>query len=395
MPKIEARHRSFAIFTGALVSMAAACGAGDSQSPSQNGPIMGTGGFPPFGMGGAAGFVSTGTGGATLTGQGGIPIGQAGVGQGGIGQGGVGQAGFGQGGIGQAGVGQAGSIGTGGDLGMAGAQGTGGAGQGSTADIQPGTGGCGWSLPAVADYETPSGPFQTTTVNNTGPDGNYTMIRPTTLGPNGFKHPAATWGNGITTNPTYYPQLLSTIAAHGFIIIASNSTSVTAQLMTSGLDWLVQQNNVAGDFQGKIDTKCLLTIGYSLGGGAAVDSGSHADVIATVSMHGVTGNSAALHAPLLLFTSQTDTFVTAAQFVTPTYNASTVQTFYATLSSAGDPNNLGHIIPVGGAGPERGPMVAWMRLWAYNDQGAKQYFYGDSCILCVDPWTNPQRKNWK
>lgn len=260
----------------------------------------------------------------------------------------------------------------------------------------PTEGGCGQSLPAlpsVTDYEQ-DGPFGATVVQNTGPDGNYTMYRPGTLGPSGFLHPPTTWGNGITTTPAAYDILLKTIASHGFVIIASNSTSVTAALMTSGLDWLVAQNDAPGELQGKLDTKCLVTIGYSLGGGAAVTAGSHADVITTVSMHGVQGSSDALHAPLLLLTSETDTFVTAAQFVTPTYNASVVQTFYGTLSSAGDPNNYGHLIPINSAGPERGPVVAWLRLWAYGDPGAKQFFYGNDCVLCTSPWTNPQRKNW-
>jgi hypothetical protein len=248
------------------------------------------------------------------------------------------------------------------------------------------------------------GPFPSTVVNSTGPDGNYTIYRPTTLGANGFKHPVATWGNGITTTPAYYPGLLGTIASHGFVIIASNSTSVTAQLMTTGLDWMVQQNGASGDYQGKLNPTCLVTIGYSLGGGAAVDSGSHANVVVTASMHGVTGASNALHGPLLLLTSQTDTFVVPATFVTPTFNASVVPTFYGTLSSSADPNNEGHLIPVDGAlsliepaGPntdERAAMVAWLRYWVYGDQGAKAYFFGDGCTLCKDPWTMPQRKNW-
>ena len=67
--------------------------------------------------------------------------------------------------------------------------------------------GCGETLPALTDY-TQNGPFATTTIANTGPDGGYTAVQPTTLGQNGFKHPVATWGNGITTTPSIYPTLL-------------------------------------------------------------------------------------------------------------------------------------------------------------------------------------------
>jgi hypothetical protein len=36
-----------------------------------------------------------------------------------------------------------------------------------------------------------------------------------------------------------------------------------------------------------------------------------------------------------------------------------------------------------------------IRYWVYADQGAKKYFYGDHCIMCMSPWSNMQRKNWQ
>src|SRR5690349_25159044 len=101
------------------------------------------------------------------------------------------------------------------------------------------------------------------TVANTGPDGQYTMFRPTNLDAGGFKFIPTTWGNGITTTPDFYPWL-STVASHGFVIIASNSTTVTAQQMTDGLDWLIAQNDAAGELQGKLDTSRAVCLGYSL-----------------------------------------------------------------------------------------------------------------------------------
>jgi hypothetical protein len=272
-----------------------------------------------------------------------------------------------------------GSSGGGTDGGSSGASGSGGSGSG-------GTMGCGETLPALTDY-TKSGPFATMTVDSTGPDGGYTAVQPSTLGQNGFKHPVATWGNGITTTPSLYPTLLNLIASNGIVVIASNSSSVTTADMTGGLDWMLQQNTASGPYQGKLDTSCLIAIGYSLGGGGAVGAGAHPDIVTTVSFHGVTGNSAALKTPLLLFTSTTDTFVTPSGFVTPTYNASVVQTFYATLTDAGDPSNSGHLLPVSPTDPEYAPAMAWLRLWVFGDQGGKDYFYGANAKLCESPWT--------
>lgn len=257
--------------------------------------------------------------------------------------------------------------------------------------------------PFVGDYSS-DGPLLTKVVNNTGPDGQYTIYSPRTLGADGNKHPIATWGNGITTNPTYYPGLLGAAASHGFVVIASNSAAVTEQMMTAGLDWMIAQNDVPGEYQGKLNPTCLVTFGYSLGGGASVGAGAHENVVATVSMHGVTGAANLLHAPLLLLTSETDTFVTPDLFVTPTYDLSRVQTFYGTLGAAGDPTALGHLIPVDGGLAlitpvqanlaERAAVIAWLRLWVYNDAGAEKYFYGNDCVLCSTPWVNPRRKNW-
>jgi len=394
-----------AVLAGAVVGMSSACssyenlrGADGSADDTAGrggagGSSAGGGSNPPAG-GGMAGVGAAGAGG---TGPGGTTTG------GGAGMGGIKlDSGLGTGGGSTAGGSGTGGARTDGGSGTEGGNTEGGAGSGAgSTDGGPDTGGaaeggmdgsrpagCSMTVPAVADYGA-LGPFTPLTVNNTGPDGQYTMFRPQTLGENGFKHPPVTWGNGITTTPAQYPALLNTIASHGFVIIASNSATVNAQLMTSGLDWLIAQNTVSGDFQGKLAPTCAVSIGYSLGGGGAVDTGKHASVVTTVSFHGLQGTAELLHGPLLLFTGTADNFVSAAGYVTPTFNRSTVQTFYGTLTGAN------HLKPLGDAGEERAPAVAWLRLWVYADQEARKFFYGDDCTLCKAPWTSPQRKNWR
>jgi hypothetical protein len=238
------------------------------------------------------------------------------------------------------------------------------------------------------------GPFQVTVVENTGPGGQYTIFRPEPLGgTNGFLHPPATWGNGIFTTPQNYLGLLSTIASNGFVIIANNSTNVTASLMTSGLDWLIGQN-AAGEYQGKLATNCAASIGYSLGGAGAVTSGAHPAVVTTIAFHNLQA-SAPLHGPLFLLTSTNDGFVTKAGNAIPTYTRSTgVPTFLATLEVPGAvPDNFGHLIPTNDGGDERAPAVAWLRYWVLGDPAARGWFFGADCVLCRTPWVDVQRKN--
>jgi hypothetical protein len=258
---------------------------------------------------------------------------------------------------------------------------------------KPSEGPCG-SLPPIDDYSAP-GPYpDTTTTDGSGPDGKYTLIAPATLGENGFKHPIITWGNGITTNPTFYPGLLGGIASHGFVIIASDSTTVSAALMTAGLDWLIQQNDPGGQFEGKLNVGCAATVGYSLGGNGAVTAANRPDILATVVFHGLRADATNVHGPLFLITSTADGFVTKEGNVQPTYDSSpTVPTVMATWDPMAPKDNVGHLTPLGDAGVERAPAIAWLRQWIYGDTGAKKYFYGADCILCQAPWVDIQRKN--
>jgi len=51
-------------------------------------------------------------------------------------------------------------------------------------------------LPPADDYSD-FGPFATVSEDNTGPDGTYTIVRPDTLGENGFVHAPIIFGPGI------------------------------------------------------------------------------------------------------------------------------------------------------------------------------------------------------
>jgi hypothetical protein len=270
-------------------------------------------------------------------------------------------------------------------------------------------GGGGGNPGTVTDFSAP-GPYDAVMIEGTGPDGNYTLFRPDRmLGSNGFKHPIGTWGNGILTIPNEYEQTLELIASHGFVIIGCNDIMAEMACMDAGLTWLAQQNSVPGPMQGKLDTSSEFTIGYSWGGGAAIDTARRPNVKTTVSLHGMPPRELdaffAMHAPLLLFSSTGDSFVTADTYVTPNYEQSQVQTFYALL----DNPNVDHLYIVdegasscaaslalgdcGSAMMQRAPTIAWLRMWLYGDQNARAYFYGDSCTLCRSPWIS-QRKNW-
>lgn len=271
------------------------------------------------------------------------------------------------------------------------------------------------SVSPTIDYAM-KGPFDDAKMFvNEGPGGNYTIFRPdASLGRDGFKHPLVGWANGIGTTPEFYQETLTLIATHGFVIIGTNDTQAEEPAVSMGLDWLAMQNGMDGPFKDKLDPSKEALLGYSWGGGAAIDSSHRPNVKCTASLHGMPPRNAdafeKMHAPLLLFTSTGDTFVSADGFVTPNYMKSNVQSFYATLDDpmaghmygldateansvaceAGESLGLG---PCGSAEKERAPAIAWLRLWVFEDQGARRFFDGDDCLLCSAPWMS-QRKMW-
>jgi hypothetical protein len=261
----------------------------------------------------------------------------------------------------------------------------------------------------VADFGS-NGPYDAVMIEGAGPAGNHTLFRPnTTLGKDGFKHPIGAWGNGILTIPNEYKETLTMIASHGFVIAACNDITAERPCLNAGLDWLVQQN-ASGPMAGKLDTSREFTIGYSWGGGAAIDTGNRPNVKATVSLHGMPPREwdafGAIRGPLLLLSSTGDTFVTSSGYTVPQYGDAQGQTFYGQLQDPGvdhlyivDEGATSCVASValgecGSAKQQRGPAIAWLRYWLYNDQNARGYFFGASCVLCRSPWV-AQRKNWR
>ena len=159
------------------------------------------------------------------------------------------------------------------------------------------------------------------------------------------------------------------------------------QAMTDGLNWILAQNTTAGMYQGKLDVRHAVAMGYSVGGTSAVQLGGHEAVATTDSIHGHTATSN-MHGPLLQTTGTGDTVGLPLQMMT--YQMSQVQTFLGTVMGA----DHGYIQQDNG-GVERPAIIAWMRYWIYNDTGAQRYFYGNDCVMCTSPWVNPQRKNWQ
>ena len=279
--------------------------AGSSGSTGSGGSATGGSGGSTTGSGGSGGSTTGGSGGSATGGSGGS--GGSTGGSGGSGGSTGGAAGSMTGGAGGSagsttgGAGKAGGAGTGGSAGSAGssAKDAGGAGSGGTSSDSGipdgGTGGTGMAdvasdqppiacpignFPAVTDFSK-VGPFTAAPAEAGG--ANCTIFRPTTLGENGVKHPVIAWGNGTSGIVGVYTWILSHWATHGFIIAAANTGSAgTGNEMIGCLDWVEQQNGVAGSiYEGKVALSRAGASGHSQGGGGTLMAGRDARILAT------------------------------------------------------------------------------------------------------------------
>ena len=158
------------------------------------------------------------------------------------------------------------------------------------------------------------------------------------------------------------------------------------------VDWIIEQNSTAGsEFEGMIDVNNAVAMGYSVGGTGAVEIGGHEAISTVVSIHGH-GAEGDLHGTLLLIGGTSDTMPDGLSWLAPTYEASQVETVFALLEGADHGYIQGSVDGVQG-GLETPVIIAWIRYWVYNDQGAGDYFFGDDCVLCSSPWSDLQRKD--
>lgn len=267
----------------------------------------------------------------------------------------------------------------------------------SLASAQPAPAGEPSPLPPSDNYAA-YGPFATIVEGNTGPDGTYTVVRPETLGESGFVHAPIIFGPGIGGPMDSMMNLLQRIASHGFVIVGRQldggpRNPENNRRMIAGLDWLIAQNSSAGSvFENKLDVDNAASMGYSVGGTGAVDIGGHEAITTVISIHGHSAE-ADLHGTVLLLGGTEDVMRDGQSWLAPTYEAAQVQTLFALVEGANHGYPAREVDGVQ-SGVEAPAMIAWLRYWLYNDQGAKHYFFGDDCVLCSSPWTDTKRKNW-
>lgn len=264
--------------------------------------------------------------------------------------------------------------------------GAGGGAGGMMAPTSPPTG----TFPAVTDLMA-KGPYTAKTVTNTGPNNAYTLYHPTELAPGGVRNPVVSWGNGGGTTPNLYP-MLPHLATHGFVVIASNSSSATGPLLKGGIDWLEKQNaDTSSMLHDKLDMKNVSGVGYSLGGLATYAIADDARLVTVVIISGANmadkSPVAKLHTPTAYLC--TDDAASEGN-CDGDFAVVKVPSFYGVMKGTG---HVDVALDSGVSTLLSKVVTGWLRWHQMQDQTQKPTFVGPDCVLCKDSKWVVMQKN--
>jgi len=396
---------------------------GSSQGGASGSPAAGTSGNPTAGTSGnptagTSGNPAAGTSGNPTAGTSGSPGGASGNPTGGAAGNPTGGSTAGRGGAGGGGAATAGTAGSasGGRAGGAGghAAGTGGGGQAGTIGIDGGVvSGCVGGKPWPTANPTAAGPFQVAADKMVGPLAGYTpdpiygdqqqrfnIYRPKDLATSGYCHPILVWANGHTDNPEQNPPLCVTdsaankwcgqylplmnhLASHGFVVIASLSTTTSRgdPLPTiAGLDWLLQQSEVSSSpYYHRLDTANIGQLGHSEGAMSTCMVASEPRYKALAAICG-TRALTGVHTPMLFFCGGKDTVVKCDGVRDVFLTVKDQPAFFINELNS----DHGSWVYQGAKGVSLSMAAAWFRVHLMGDTANRKYFYGSGCTFCTD-----------
>ena len=259
---------------------------------------------------------------------------------------------------------------------------------------------------------TKAGPFQVTAEKGVGPLAGYTpdpiygdkqqrfnIYRPDTLATSGYCHPILVWSNGHTDNPEQNPPdcvvnsgankwcgqylpVMQHLASHGFVVIASLSTTTSkGDPLPSivGLDWLLEQaEDSTSAYYHRLDTTHIGAFGHSEGGMATCMMAKDPRFTAISTVSG-TSTITGLHGPALFFCGGQENGV--CDNTQKVVDGITTQPAMMINNLGSD---HGHWAYEGASGVDLAGFAAWFRLHLMGDSAQRKRFFGDSCTFCTD-----------
>ena len=270
------------------------------------------------------------------------------------------------------------------------------------------------ALPVEGAPLAEPGPYKILSEAAFGSPG-HVVFRPADLGPFPARDtlPVMVWGNGgCAIKSTRYGGFLTTIASHGFLVLATAAREgearrqATANDLRAAIDWVQTEAVRDGSpLKGKIATDRIAVMGQSCGGFLSVDLGADprvdtvgvfnsgvqpANPNAPASPFPTTAALAKLHGPVLLINGHERDFMMAASAAN--FDAiNHVPVFYGARHGAGHTATVDHP----GGGEFANVASNWLRWQFKDDKAAARMFVGDACALCTNPNWDTRSKGLK
>jgi hypothetical protein len=273
----------------------------------------------------------------------------------------------------------------------------------------------------------PTGPFAVVVEHDPGL-ATHTIYRPRELSMN--EHPVVVWGEGgCAKNGLMFPEYLSEIASHGFVVIADGPpiarqaggpgagggggpppgagggapapaggggppadrwTMVDGTALVAAMDWLEAESKSRNSrFYGKVNVERIAAMGMSCGGLMAYGASNDARV-ATVGIWNSglfedernAGVYAGIHSPVLIVTGGESDIAYANGKRDSEVMPPRIPVFYGVYPSVGH----GGTYNQDNGGPFGVVAVAWLKWQLQGDTSAagRGYFTGDHCGICKD-----------
>ncbi len=215
----------------------------------------------------------------------------------------------------------------------------------------------------------------------------YTIFRPACM-KDGEKYPVITWANGTCGLTHGYAALLGSVASHGFIVIASNSswtaTPPTNNVQLRALDYAEALNQDPDSvYYQKLDLDRTGAMGHSQGSAATAVAAADPRIKAVILWNGGASNDK----PFLFVSGDRDMNDIGPEGLGSATNDATqpgAWLYYHQVLETGG-NATGHLVLM--EQPERvwEVAVAWWEYMLNGDEEAKKMFTGDDCGLCGKP----------
>jgi hypothetical protein len=222
----------------------------------------------------------------------------------------------------------------------------------------------------------------------------HVVYRPADLAPFPGRDtlPVMVWGNGgCAINSTRYAGFLTTIASHGFVVLATAAQAgaagerATADNLRAAIAWAETENTRAGSpLNGKIALDRVAVMGQSCGGFMALELGAdpRVDTIGVFNSGAqgdAAGTVAKLRGPVLLINGHERDFLMASSEAT--FEAiQKLPAFYGARRNAGHTATVDHP----GGGEFANVASNWIRWQFKGDKEARRMFAGKDCSLCTN-----------